>query len=299
MKQFLAVICVAFFTLMVHVTAVAEPIPENVIKCVAYIVKPDIKENLPIGTGFFVAHKYQEQSDKIYVFLVTARHVLFNDKGQPHSRLLLRMNEKSTGRLKDFDILDSNLWFFHKDAKAVDIAVHPLLPRDADFLFVYSNNFVTEDLLGINKISIGDDVFYTGLLSYQSGREKIVPIVRFGRLALITDERSIDGRYYHFIDSGNIPGHSGSPLFLWATPTRQSSGIVAGPRIFGLYGIVSATLEYNKQLQFVIPKQTQTAPIPLDARSGGVTAIVPVKYLAEVLESSQVKKALGFVTDDK
>lgn len=296
-KQFLAVIFAIFFSSIVHVAAVAEPIPENVIKCVAYIVKSGTKENVPIGTGFFVAHKYQEQSDKAYLFLVTARHVLFNDKGHPHTRLLLRMNERATGRLKDFDILNSNLWFFHKDAKAVDIAVHPLFPRDADFIFVPPNVFVTNELLASNKIGIGDDVFYTGLLSYHSGREKIAPIVRFGRLALITDERTIDDKYYHFIDSGNIPGHSGSPLFLWATPTRQSGGIVAGPRIFGLYGIVSATLEYNQELQFVLPKQTQIVPIPVDARSGGVTAIVPVKYLVEILESSQLKKSLGIVKE--
>jgi hypothetical protein len=299
MKQALSVICIIFTSLAVHVGAMAEPIPENVIKCVAYIVKPDIKENIPIGTGFFVAHRYQEQTDKVYVFLVTARHVLFDDKGQPHPHLLVRMNEKVTGRLKDFNILNSNRWFFHKDAKEVDIAAYPLLPRDAEFLVILSDNFVTKDLLTNNKIGIGDDVFYTGLLSYQSGRERIVPIVRFGRLALVTDKQSIDGGYYHFIDSGNIPGHSGSPLFLWATPTRQSGALVAGDRIFGLYGIVSGTLEYTRELQFVLPKQTQLVPIPVDARSGGVTAVVPVKYLVEILESSQLKKALGIVANDK
>jgi hypothetical protein len=299
MKQFLSVICLIFVSLTIHFVAMAEPIQENLVKCVAYIVKPGTKENKPIGTGFFVGHRYQKDNDKFYVFLVTARHVLFDEKKQPYSHLLIRMNEIKTGRLKDFDILQTNRWFFHKNAEEVDIAVYPLLPRDADFIFVPSDFFVTKDLLTKNKIGIGDDVFYTGLLSYYSGREKIEPIVRFGRLALITDELSIDDKYYHYIDSGNIPGHSGSPLFLWATATREPSGIVAGARIFGLYGIVSATLEYNKELQFVLPKQTQTIPIPVDARSGGITAIVPVKYLAEILEDPLLKKALGIVTNDK
>jgi len=297
-KQPIMVVCVILVSILVYISALAEPIPENVRKCVVYLTKLGTKENLPIGTGFFVAYKYPQQSDTYYVFLVTARHVLFDDKGQPHSRLLLRMNEKVTGRLKDFDILNPSLWFFHTDAMAADVAVQPLLPKEADFLFIPSDTFVTKVLLTNNKIGIGDDVFYTGLLSYHSGREKIAPVVRFGRLALVTDEKTVDDKYYHFIDAGNIPGHSGSPVFLWATPTRVSSGIVAGPRIFGLYGIVSGVLEYSKELRFVLPKQTQQGPTPVDARSGGVTAVVPVKFLIEILESSQLMKAIGIAAKD-
>lgn len=295
MRQFFLIICMIFASFVGHFEAMAEPIPENVLKCVAYIVKPDINENKPIGTGFFVAYRYQENFDKIYMFLVTARHVLFDESGQRHSRLLVRMNDKATGHLKDFDVLNSNRWFFYDDAAGVDIAIHPLLPRDVDFLFIPSDTFVTKDLLTDKKIGIGDEVFYAGLLTYQSGSERIAPIVRFGRLALVTDERSIEGRYYHFIDAGNIPGHSGSPVFLWATPTRQSGNLSAGPRIFGLYGIVSMVLEYSKELRFVLPKQTQLNPIPVDTRSGGVTGVVPVKYLVDILESQKLKKALGLV----
>lgn len=293
------IICVIIASLVVRIEVAAEPIPENIVKCVGYIVKPGIKENTPIGTGFFVAYKYRESTDKFYVFLVTAKHVLFDEKGQPHSHLLVRMNDRVTGHPKDFDILNSDRWFFHDDATGVDIAIHPLLPREADFLFVPPDLFVTKDLLIKNKIGIGDDVFYTGLLPYQSGSERIAPIVRFGRIALVTDERSIEGRYYHFIDAGNIPGHSGSPVFLWATATRQPGSIVVGPRIFGLYGIVSGVLEYSKELKFVLPKQTQSNPIPVDTSSGGVTVIVPVKYLVEMLESPQMKKMLDLLTDGK
>lgn len=291
--------CAILLSAVACMPAAAEPIPENVSKCVVYLTKPENTENVPIGTGFFVGYKYGEQNVKYYVFLVTAKHVLFDEKGVRHPRLLLRMNEKATGHLKDFDVLKPNLWFFHKDAGAVDIAVQPLLPKDADFLFVRSDDFTSKELLASKKIGLGDDVFYTGLLSYHAGRERIAPVVRFGRLALTTNEKTVDGKYYHFIDAGNIPGHSGSPIFLWATPTRESSGIVAGPRIFGLYGIVSGVLEYTKELRFQLPKQTQVTPIPLDFRSGGITAIVPVKYLVEILESPELVKALAISATKK
>ena len=52
-------------------------------------------------------------------------------------------------------------------------------------------------------------------------------------------------------------------------------------------------MEYNKELKATVPKITARRMIPIDARSGGITAIVPVKYLIDILESSKIKKALG------
>lgn len=294
------IIIVALFTFILGFPSLglSEPIPDQVRKCVAYIVKPgkEANKNTPVGTGFFVGYRYAEIPDKIYSFLVTARHVLFDDKGKLHRHLLLRLNDKNTGRARDFDILRMNAWFQHeKDGQAVDIAVQPLLPREADFLYISSSDFVTEELLSKQKIGIGDELFYTGLLSYHSGREKIAPIVRFGRLALTTSEKTVDNKYYHFIDSGNIPGHSGSPVFLWATATRVPGQIVVGSRIFGLYGIVSGVLEYEKTLKATVPRETERRVILLDARSGGITAVVPVRYLREILTGSRIKKAIGII----
>ena len=276
-------------TVMLH----AEPIPISVNKSVAFIVKPEGNENIPIGTGFFVGYKYPEKNDVHYIFFVTAKHVLYDKQGNQHSHLLLRMNDKATGLAKDFDIINPNAWFFHENTTAIDVAVQPLKPRDADFLYVSSEYFVTKDLLVRSKISIGDEVFYSGLLSYHMGRERITPIVRFGKLSLLTDEKTLDGNFYHFIDSGNIPGHSGSPVFLWATPTREAGTVVAGSRVFGLYGVVSGVIEYDKELKATVPRQTYHQAIARDVRSGGITAIVPVKYLTEILESSQIKTAIG------
>ena len=76
------------------------------------------------------------------------------------------------------------MWFFHEDYQSVDIAVHPLLPSKADFLYVKSEDIVTDNFMKEKKIGIGDDIFYIGLLSYLSGKDRISPIVRFGRLSL-------------------------------------------------------------------------------------------------------------------
>ena len=49
----------------------------------------------------------------------------------------------------------------------------------------------------------------------------------------------------------------------------------------------------NMGLKATIPKITASKMIPIDARSGGITAIVPVKYLIDILESSALKRAIG------
>lgn len=270
----------------------AEPVPSDVKKCIAFIFRSDDNQNYAIGTGFFVGYKHTDKSD-ISIFLVTARHVLFDEKGNKHSHLFLRMNERGTGIAKDFNIIDSDAWFFHENESAVDIAVQPISPGNADFKYISSKHFITKEIIENNQIEVGDEVFYPGLLTYHMGREKISPIVRFGKLALITDEETIDGQFYHFIDSGNIPGHSGAPVFLWASPTRLASQGAVGPRIFGLYGIVVGVIEYNKKLEVTIPRKTYHQNIPLDSRSGGITAIVPVKFLFEILNSSQIKNKIG------
>ena len=277
----------------------SEPIPQDILKCIGYLTTPisigaldNTENNKTIGTAFLVGYQYPKNKGTSYVFLVTAKHVLHHDNGARIERILLRMNDKTTKKLKDYDIIKNDRWFFHSD-NSVDLAIQPLLPRDADFLMIPNSLFVTDNTLSNNKIGLGDDVFYIGLLDYYSGVDHIIPIARFGRIALITNEKTADGMFYHFIDAGNIPGHSGSPVFLWATPSRESTGLVAGSRIFGLYGVVSGTLEYAKEIKVIMPKRTQVRPIPMDYRAGGVTAIVPVKYLDELLNDPKVVSAIG------
>ncbi len=67
-----------------------------------------------------------------------------------------------------------------------------------------------------------------------------------GRIGLGTDERSVDGRFLHFLDAANMGGHSGAPVFLWATPEREQGILALSPCIFALYGVVSNILEYAK-----------------------------------------------------
>lgn len=275
----------------------AEPVPKQTLHCIGYLTTPDPQStkdkplpNVLAGTAFVVGYEYKERPSTAYLFLVTARHVLFDAKGQRLSKLSLRMNHKETSKAFDFGPLKNNRWVLAPDP-AVDLAIYLGLPKQASYLRVPNSLFVTDQDVTQNSIGVGDEVFFVGLLPYHAGQEKITPIVRFGRLALLTEEKTTDGKYYHFIDADNLPGHSGAPVFLWATPTRTAGHLVAGSRIMKLWGVVSGMIEYPKPLKAVNVRPT--ARIPIDYRSGGVTVVVPIKHLEEILQSDQVRRALG------
>lgn len=298
-KRIILVACVIFNIYIFHNYCNAEPIPDNVLKCVGFLTVPvakdivgDIDEFKTIGTAFFVGHVYPQKKDKIYIFLVTAKHVLFHEDGSRIDNVLLRLNDKKTGKMKDLNILKNSYWFFHPD-KSVDLAIHPLVPKGADYLFIPDNFIVSDNMIRNNKIGLGDEIFYLGLLDYYSGLDHIVPIARFGKIALVTEEKTANGMAYYFIDAGNIPGHSGSPVFLWATPSRTPSEIVAGARIFGLYGVVSALIQYPSPIKIIMPKNTKSSPIPISLNPGGITAIVPYRYLIELLNNDMVTSFIG------
>jgi len=299
MKASLLLGTVAFALVLHTIPASAEPIPSNVLRCVSYLTIPNpeskpeaFKPNILVGTGFFIGYIYPEKLDRQYVFLVTARHVLFDNKKQQHAKMFVRLNSKTEGVAHDLGPIPKDAWIVSSDP-AVDLAIIPLLPREADFLSVPSSMFLSDEVVRSQQVGLGDEVFYVGMLPYHSGIGKITPIARFGRLALVTDEKTTDGHYYHFIDAGNYPGHSGSPVFLWASPSRSSSGLVVGPRIFKLYGVVSGVIEYAQELKWTKPSATIPGPVPVDIRTGGVTTVVPIRYLDAMLRSDRARTASG------
>jgi hypothetical protein len=286
----------------------AEPIPIEVRECVGYVlslvprIDPQtgqplrdnsgnpVLEAVPLGTAFVAMYRGWASGEE-KVFVVTAKHVVYDEKGlRLRSPLLLRLLNTS-GVAADFP-LPSIPWLTHDDS-GVDLAVMPGVPAQSRYRAVQSDLWLTEELVKKRGIEIGDEVFYTGLLPQLPGGKAVVPIVRFGRLALITDERLKapgfpNGLALHFVDSANMPGHSGSPVFLWATPTRDSSSIVIGRRILALYGVVSNMLLYHAP---VVAEATAARPVV--GQSAGVTGVVPVRYLREIMESDKARAAFG------
>jgi V8-like Glu-specific endopeptidase len=288
----------------------AEPVNPQARESVGYllIIKANRSPNSTIvgseatyvGTVFAASYTYETGVSK--QFVVTARHAVVDESGNPSRSLFIQFPGKEPENVQLFTP-DPSQWLFHKEADKVDLAVYPGLPDHVRVRRVQSDFWVTDELLEKEKISEGDEAFYTGLLPHFPGTptsvnigglnvsglvRELTPVTRFGRLALVDDNVLVDGRPLYFLDADNMPGHSGSPVFLWASPTRSSGGLTLASRIFGLYGVVSNVLEYGKDTRFVSSKSK-----PVDYRSVGVTGVVPVKYLREILESKSARKILG------
>lgn len=282
----------------------AEPVNPQARECVGYLLTIKTKridqgivlEATYIATAFAASYTYEE--GPTVQFLVTARHAVIDPQGNAQS-LLVQFPHSEPGSIS-LTPLSPRAWLFHAVPDEIDIAVYPGLPDHANYRRVQSDFWVTDDLLAEKGIREGDEAFYTALMPHYPGRaiqnplgasvvenlvDELSPVTRFAHLALVRDSILYEGKRLVFLDADNMRGHSGSPVFLWATAARTSSEVVAGPRIFGLYGVVSNVLEWARKLRFV-----EVGKTPADYRSGGVTGVVPVRYLREILEGEQARR---------
>lgn len=290
--------------------SLAEPVHQEAKQSVGYLLQLNptpvgatsespVLQALYAGTTFAASYDY---GGKTVQFLVTARHVVFDETRKARRQLIAQFPSDKPSEPSLMG-LDPNKWIFHEDQDRVDVAIYPELPKNAKVRRVQSEIWVTQEQLDKNNIAEGDEAFYVGLLPHYPGPpnevmfgkakikglvSKTTPITRFARLALVGETALIGGKTLVLFDANNTKGHSGAPVFLWATPSRSANQLTATARIFGLYGVVSNVLEYSDALQFV-----ESGHQPVDFRSAGVTGIVPVALIREILESPQGRDAFG------
>lgn len=181
----------------------------------------------PNGTGFFVGVKHADNEKVFSVYFVTAKHVLQDESGNYFQEIVLRLNKKDGDShlikvaLKDIKI------FEHQD-KDVDIALFNCLPDQNvyDFKFIPDDLIANKEVMARNEIAEGDEVFFAGLFTSHIGQKKNQPIIRFGKVALISDEKiewKEKDKPPKFLDlllleCQSFGGNSGSPVFFQLNP---------------------------------------------------------------------------------
>jgi len=215
LKMFLALL----FLLCLGMNA-ATPIPPEVKKSVVFIyAKPDDKDLLPRGTGFLVGVNIPSNPDVMRFYLVTAKHVLEDSKGASRSKIWIRVNMRTgESNFLELSLTGSNRPYFHPRDKNVDIAVIslPLDPKTVDFLVLPDSLLVAKAELGQPEFREGADIFFTGMFVPYMGYRRNVPIVRFGRLAFVTDELDL-----YLVEATSFGGNSGAPVFLYLGADRR------------------------------------------------------------------------------
>lgn len=276
----------------------ATPIPSEIKSVVIFIFTEKGGKLLPNGTAFFVGVKNPDDPNVSSVYLVTAKHVLQEPKTTKfYNNVFLRLNRrdgKSEIGAIPINITGENKNVFMHSDPSVDIAVIPFLPDQTvfDFKFLPDDMITTQEDFKKLKIREGSEVFFTGLFTPYLGSEKNYPIVRFGQVALITDEKiDWDGNKtdLYLIEAGSYGGNSGSPVFFYLGSDREPGSIIVGQPVLKIAGVMQGTFLDAQEI-----KVAQTQSIPIALSSMGIAAVVPCYKLHEILHSEEVKKNRGF-----
>jgi len=262
-------------------------------KSISFVfIENDEKKIIPNGTGFFVSIPNEIDSNQHHIYFVTAKHVLKDKDENFYKKIILRLNKK-TGESEMISIDLSTIKIFEHTDKDVDIALFQCVPDTSvyDFKTIPIDLFATDQKIIDNSITEGDDVFFTGLFTSHVGQKKNQPIVRFGKVALISDEK-IEWKEANknpklldlfLIEASSFGGNSGSPAFFNLSPMRTPGVISIGGSNLLLAGLVSGSFLHGANVQM-----TQAVTNLFSTENVGICAVVPCQKLFEVLQNEEL-----------
>lgn len=271
---------------------------QEIKKSVTFIFLPDGKGGLtPNGTGFFVGVQVKEKPGSFASFLVTAKHVLQDASGKWHKEIYIRLNKKDGGAEVTKIELAKDQPFTHMDPD-VDIAAFACLLNEGtmDFKLVQDDLVATKQIVADAGIMEGDEVFFAGLFTSHVGQKKNQPIIRFGRIALMSDEKIEwkDGDKpskwidLYLLECQSFGGNSGSPVFFRLTPTRNGGLQLGGTQIY-LAGVMRGSFLSGSEV-----RQAQTDNKLISVQNIGIAAVTPAFYLHEMLLNEGKRVAAKF-----
>ncbi len=277
---------------------IAGPIPPEIKSVVCFVFIEKDAKLVPNGTAFFIAIKNPSKPTLSNGYLVTARHVLYKPGTKEFlDKVYVRLNKKDGGsevNIIPIQTKGSNQTVFLHSDTSVDLAVIPFFPDQTkyDFKFLPEKLITTKDDYTNLKIREGSDVFFTGLFAPFIGAEKNYPVVRFGRVALVTDEK-IDWMgtlmTLYLIEAGSYGGNSGAPVFFYLGSDREPGSLIVGPPVLKLAGIMQGTFLDAQEIKIVNTKTT-----PVSQSNMGIAAVIPAYKLHELLFSAELRQQRGF-----
>ena len=252
-----------------------------------------IPSNLPeeYGSGFFYA-------DSKYVYLVTAKHVLFDTRNLLKTNvatlyyypMLKETQEKMDVNLKE--LVDSNKVEVHP---SLDIAVVMIGENDTlrhlanffpsvkknDHIHSVFPNTIKEIIKESKDVSIGDDIFLFGYPTsigiqfpkYLPQIDPSKPILRKGIIAAKNENLKT-----YILDCPAYPGNSGGPVIL-----IQPGNYGQKPSYY-IIGVTTEFIPYEEYYQ-----NLRYNYINKEWTNSGLSVAIPIDYVLEVIESIEGK----------
>jgi hypothetical protein len=262
----------------------------------------------PAGTGFFVGVPDSTNPAISYVYLVTAKHVLFDSKTNSlYPRIVTRLNKRGGSILRGNIPLvaqgTDKTVYFHSDP-TVDLAVIPTGWPVSDIIdgkWFPENLIIDRNTLNSLHIEEGTEVFFTGLFTQHIGAKKNHLIFRFGHLALVTEERIswIGGQMAELflMESSSYGGNSGSPVFFLLDFIRPAEDLRDGP--LRLAGVMSGAFQDIRRAVAKKSEDSEGTQVDQAARQTiemnyatnmGIAGVVPSYKLLELLHSEELEQ---------
>jgi hypothetical protein len=181
----------------------------------------------------------------------------------------------------------------HEDP-SVDLIVMRLLPNVEffDCSFLPGEIIATKEDLKPPRVSEGAMVFFVGLFTGYSGYSRSYPVVRFGRIALLSGEK-IDAAACPngkceliLVDYPSFPGNSGSPVFMDISTRIVGGSLVLGSvdgKLLQLVGVQTVAFMNRFPLRGSAEREYAIG-------NTGLSGIVPAWLLGEILFSENLKR---------
>jgi hypothetical protein len=265
----------------------AMQIPDEIRKCVVFVGFQMADQSFRMaGTAFFLSRSVPGVPDRVFCYLMTAKHVITKIRDLGLDTVCIRVNLKNGNAQWISTALDS--WYFHETDPCVDVAVSKFEPADElDHLVFSLMGAATEFTLSTLKIGIGVEIFIVGLFSQHFGKSRNIPIVRIGNIAAMADEKvstklgDIDA---YLIEARSTGGISGAPVFFDAGD-KALRYLRTFPQKYFLLGIVHG--------HFDVPQSTRDAledSLSDEKINMGIGIVVPTEIAIEVMNHSGILK---------
>ena len=266
-------------------------VPDEVRKCVAFLVYKDSNGMKLAGTAFLVGISSSDPDfpQLVFSYAVTAKHVIDAIReNSADGKVYFRMNHKGVGA----KLVESRLedWRFHPSDRSVDVAVIPgSVGQEFDHLLYPVAAFATPEVIARNGVGIGDEVFLVGLFVHHFGQARNIPIVRIGNIAAMPEEKvqtatgDIDA---YLIEARSIGGLSGSPVFVNLSGVRNVGGSLrVGGAGFYLLGLMHGHWYVKPEADTVVIDSYD------EAVNMGIGIVIPSQKILEVLDQPEFQES--------
>ena len=255
----------------------------------------------PDGTGVIVSRESASLPGLRHLYAVTNHHISVRGN---LSMVRLNTTDGKSRRLA----FEPEEWTFlgnGHDIAVIDITDE--VTQSDEISAIPETMFVTDEFISRVDLGLGEDVFMVGMFADFSNSERNAPFSRFGNLSRMADPRTpikcggYGPRASHVVDMRSRTGFSGSPVWVFRTPSGDLEGIIEDGgwnldtwnnlfvRLLGVHcgqfpEMVKASKSASAEIHGDQIKEGDELWIP-----GGMTVVVPACCISELLNSPSLE----------